>query len=78
MDTHIIELTRSQRVESTLSSGDNGGHFQLRVQAFFLSQMLLGGLIPSMPGFFLTKLCFQGKGKFETDDIIGYLRDKNE
>ncbi len=76
MDTHIIELTRSQRVESTLSSGDNGGHFQLRVQAFFLSQMLLGGLIPSMPGFFLTKLCFQGKGKFETDDIIGYLRDK--
>ena len=76
MDAPIIELTRSQRVESTLSSGDNGGHFQLRVQAFFLSQMLLGGLIPSMPGFFLTKLCFQGKGKFETDDIIGYLRDK--
>ncbi|MBB1556548.1 hypothetical protein HG443_002105 [Candidatus Saccharibacteria bacterium] len=72
------ELRGSRRRESPISASGDGYVFEHTVQAFFVLQMMMGGLVPRMDGCEITEVILQSRkyGR-NTDDCEVVFRDKN-
>lgn len=71
------DLTKSKKQTSPLSTSGDGYVFEHSVQAFFIAQMMTGGLVPRMGNCEITRVALQANrhGR-ETDDCEVTLRDK--
>lgn len=71
------DLTKSKKQASPLSTSGDGYVFEHSVQAFFIVQMMTGGLVPRMGNCEITQVALQANrhGR-ETDDCEVTLRDK--
>ncbi|MFH1717117.1 MAG: hypothetical protein ABIF19_07185 [Planctomycetota bacterium] len=60
------------------STGGAGFNFETRVQASFVTLMLSGGFVPSMPPWPIRKIKLQGKyAGYDTDDAIVFVQSRD-
>ena len=72
----MTNLFNKSAVENTINTSGGGFAFETRVRAYFLAQMYLRGIIPSVPyDFKIKKIVFQSRD-FNTDDIVVYLKNQ--
>ena len=72
------KLRDNKRRESPISASGDGYVFEHTVQAFFVLQMMMGGLVPRMDGCEIAEVILQSRkyGR-NTDDCEVVFRDKN-
>lgn len=71
------DLTKSEKQASPLSTSGDGYVFEHSVQAFFIVQMITGGLVPRMGNCEVTRVVLQAdRYRRNTDDCEVTLRDK--
>lgn len=66
------------KLSNPISTGGGGTHFENRVQASFTVLMLVGGFVPCLSFWPISKIKLQGKYQgFDTDDLIVYTENPN-
>ncbi|ANW95825.1 hypothetical protein AXE80_05810 [Wenyingzhuangia fucanilytica] len=63
---------------SVFQTGGGGFHYENYVQASFLLQMIINGVVPSFPNGKITEIGFQNKNKgYQTDDLFLKVEEDN-
>lgn len=70
--------TKSKNLSNPFSTGGGGHHFEVHVQASYVTLMLTGGYAPCLPCWPIKEVKLQGKiAGYDTDDLIITIENKD-